>query len=170
MDGNFIQAVSVISTTASRWEQMARDIPAELICRKPAPTEWSALECLLHMVDTEILFQSRLEAFLRGDDSLPAFDPDLEGTKLKGSFTPVQLALDFTVKRSAGLTALKMLSPSDMERTSHHAELGLVSLLQMVNEWAAHDLNHTMQAEKALMQPFIDGCGAWVVYFKQHKY
>ena len=26
--------------------------------------------------------------------------------------------------------------------------------------WAAHDLNHTMQAERALMQPFIAGSGA----------
>ncbi len=170
MDGNFIQAVSVISTTASRWEQMAREIPVELMCRKPSSAEWSALECLLHMVDTEVLFQSRLEAFLRGDNSLPAFDPVKEGAKLKGSFTPVQLALDFSVKRSAGLTALNTLKPADLDNTSHHAELGLVSLLQMVNEWAAHDLNHTMQAERALMQPFIEGCGAWMVYFKQHKY
>jgi hypothetical protein len=170
MDGNFVQAVSVISTTAARWEQMAREIPAELLSRKPTPAEWSAIECLVHMIDTETLFHSRLQAFLQGDDKLPAFDPDVEGTKLKGNITPLQLTLDFSVKRSASLTAIKMLKPSDLERTSHHAELGLVTLLQMVNEWAAHDLNHTMQAERALMQPFIDGCGSWVVYFKQHRY
>ncbi|MHC1781724.1 MAG: DinB family protein [Anaerolineaceae bacterium] len=170
MDGIFVQAVSVISTTAARWEQMARDIPAELFSRKPTPEEWSAQECLIHMIDTERVFKSRLEAFLRGDETLPAFDPDAEGTKMKGSVTPLQLTLDFSVKRSAGLTALKMLKPSDLERTSHHAELGLVTLRQMVNEWAAHDLNHTMQAERAMMQPFIDGCGSWVVYFKQHRY
>jgi hypothetical protein len=26
---------------------------------------------------------------------------------------------------------------------------------------AAHDLNHTVQAERALMQPFIAGSGPW---------
>lgn len=169
MDGNFMLAVSVITTTASRWEQIAREIPVDLFCLKPTPMEWSALECLVHLIDTEMLFQSRLEAFLRGENSLPAFDPDLEGTKLKGSVTPVQLALDFTVKRSSGLTALKTLKLADLDRTSHHAELGLVTLLQMVNEWAAHDLNHTMQAERALMQPFIEGCGAWSLYFTHHQ-
>lgn len=170
MDGKIELAVSVISTTTSRWEQLAREIPDDLFCLKPTPVEWSALECLVHLIDTEMVFQSRLEAFLRGDVSLPAFNPDLEGTKLKGSVTPVQLALDFTVKRSSGLTALKKIKPTDLDRTSHHAELGLVTLLQMVNEWAGHDLNHTMQAERALMQPFIDGCGAWSVYFKDHKF
>lgn len=170
MNGNLVQALSIISTTASRWEQLARETPAELFCLKPTPAEWSALECLVHIIDTEKIFKSRLEAFLRGDNSLPAFDPDLEGTKLISSITPVQMALDFTVKRSTCLTALKKLEPSDLDRTSHHAELGLVTLGQMINEWAGHDLNHTMQAERALMQPFIEGCGAWVVYFKQHQF
>jgi hypothetical protein len=31
----------------------------------------------------------------------------------------------------------------------------------MVHEWAAHDLNHTVQAERALMHPFIAGSGPW---------
>jgi len=38
----------------------------------------------------------------------------------------------------------------------------------MLNEWAAHDLMHTVQAERALMQPFIPGSGAWRVYFREH--
>jgi hypothetical protein len=31
----------------------------------------------------------------------------------------------------------------------------------MIHQWAAHDLNHTVQAERALMQPFIAGPGPW---------
>jgi hypothetical protein len=27
---------------------------------------------------------------------------------------------------------------------------------------------HTVQAERALMQPFIQGCGPWQVYFTDH--
>jgi hypothetical protein len=29
----------------------------------------------------------------------------------------------------------------------------------MIHEWAAHDLMHTIQGERALMQPFIADCG-----------
>ena len=39
---------------------------------------------------------------------------------------------------------------------------------EMVHEWAAHDLNHTVQAERAIMQPFIRGCGPWQKYFSDH--
>lgn len=39
---------------------------------------------------------------------------------------------------------------------------------EMVNEWAGHDLNHTVQAERAIMQPFVRGCGPWQKYFSDH--
>jgi hypothetical protein len=70
--------------------------------------------------------------------------------------------------RRESLASLAALTPSDLERRARHAELGMVSLGEMVHEWAAHDLNHTVQAERALMQPFLLGCGPWQVYFKDH--
>src|SRR5260221_14319361 len=38
----------------------------------------------------------------------------------------------------------------------------------LVHEWAAHDLMHTVQAERALMQPFVVGSGPWRSYFADH--
>jgi hypothetical protein len=40
-----------------------------------------------------------------------------------------------------------------------HAELGLVTLDELIHEWAAHDLMHIIQRERALMQPYIADCG-----------
>jgi hypothetical protein len=34
---------------------------------------------------------------------------------------------------------------------------------------AGHDLMHTVQAERALMQPFIAGCGPWQPYCADHE-
>jgi hypothetical protein len=85
---------------------------------------------------------------------------------------PAQIARDlaeeFARMRSETLTLLKTLKPSDLERRARHAELGPVSLSELLHEWAAHDLMHTVQGERALMQPFIQGSGAWQVYFKDH--
>jgi hypothetical protein len=39
----------------------------------------------------------------------------------------------------------------------------------MLHTWAAHDLNHTIQAERALMQPFMLGCGPWRSFFQDHE-
>jgi hypothetical protein len=38
----------------------------------------------------------------------------------------------------------------------------------MMHNWAAHDLNHTVQAERAMMQPFIQGCGPWQKFYTDH--
>lgn len=169
MDGNFLQAVSVIEGTAVRWVNMAQTVSVDLFSRKPSPNDWSALETLVHILDTEDIFPSRIKAFLAGQ-YLPAFNPDSQGTKLSGITSPAALAAELAKKRTANLPILKMLTPGDLLRTSIHAELGKVTLGEMINEWAAHDLNHAMQAERALMQPFIDSCGPWVVYFKEHQF
>ena len=158
---------SVLSTTPIRWENMAESLPAELLTRRPAAGEWSALECLQHILDTEPIFTARLKYFMAGQD-FPAFDPDKEGTPLSSTASAVQMAAHFTRIRKDGLAALAAIGPDDLNRRARHAELGPVALNEMAHEWAAHDLNHTVQAERAIMQPFILGCGPWQVYFQDH--
>jgi hypothetical protein len=38
----------------------------------------------------------------------------------------------------------------------------------MLNYWAAHDLTHTIQAERALMQPLIVNSGHWRTMYREH--
>jgi len=157
----------ILESTPARWIALCETIAPELLHRKPAAEEWSALDCLIHILDTEKnIFPVRVRAFLAGDN-FPAFNPDKEGTHV-GSQTPADLAAEFTSLRVRSLALLKTLNESDLARTAQHPELGLVTLEQMLQEWAGHDLNHTIQAERALMQPFIAGCGPWRKYFADH--
>jgi hypothetical protein len=167
MDDLLKSASAVLSITPARWVSMAKIIPAEVLGRKPAVGEWSALECLQHLIDTETVFQTRTEAFLAGRN-FSAFDPDSQGTKPDADATPLALATMYTRLRGASLDILARLGPADLERRAIHQELGEVTLSQMIHEWAAHDLMHTVQAEQAMMQPFIQGCGPWVTYFMEH--
>jgi len=156
---------SILQTTPTRWTALTAALPAELLAARPAAAEWSALECLVHLIDTEAIFQTRLQAFLSGHD-FAAFNPDEQGSKAGPETRPADLAARYDHLRQASLTALAAVTPADLQRTARHAELGRVTLAQMVNEWAAHDLNHTLQAEKALIQPFIAQCGPWQIYFQ----
>jgi uncharacterized damage-inducible protein DinB len=158
---------AVLSITPIHWENMARSLPAELLTRRPAAGEWSALECLQHILDTETIFSARLKYFAAGQD-FPAFDPDKEGTPLSFTAAPMEMTAHFTRLRQDSLAALASITPDDLKRRARHAELGMVALGEMVYEWAAHDLNHTVQAERAVMQPFILGSGPWEVYFQDH--
>ncbi len=158
---------SILSTTPERWIQLAETVPPDLMRAAPKEGEWSALECLQHLVDTEPVFQFRVDAFLAGRD-FPAFDPDSQGTKPDARRTPADLAAEYAGRRAASLATLARLPPGDLDRQAIHQELGRVTLSEMVHEWAAHDLMHTVQAERALMQPFIRGSGPWLNYFKDH--
>jgi len=61
------------------------------------------------------------------------------------------------------------LTPADLERSRHHPEYGAVTLRDLLNLWAAHDLQHLVQAEEALMQAFIPGTGPWRWEFADHE-
>ena len=158
----------VLQVTPGYWSSLTERLPAELLTRAPAFQDWSALECLGHLVDSErLLFPVRLKAFLAGQD-FAAFDPIKQGTPLERLSPPVDLARQFAELRLGSLFLLKDLTASDLERGVRHPELGPVTLGEMLHEWAAHDLMHTVQAERALMQPFIGASGAWRPSFADH--
>jgi hypothetical protein len=166
MSDVFEQVKGVLSSTPDRWNNLVDMLPAELLKRAPAPHEWSALECLQHLIDTEPIFAFRVRAFLAGQD-FPAFDPDTQGTPL-GITSAGEMVAEFAHLRAESLALFPTLTPADLARRARHAELGPVSLDEMLHEWAAHDLMHTVQAERALMQPFITRSGPWRSYFADH--
>jgi hypothetical protein len=158
----------VLETTPQRWIQLAENLPPELFQRKPGQKEWSAYDCLRHIVDTErSVFPARIGHLLRGED-FPAFHPDEGGKDPEGSITPVELAGEFERLRTESLALLSKVVAGDLSRTARHQELGMVTLGEMLHEWAGHDLMHTVQGERAILQPFIDGCGPWKRYFSDH--
>ena len=167
MEDLFSAAHAVFHNTPSHWAGMVQSFPPELLKRVPAPGQWSALECLQHILDVEQVFRTRLLAFQAGRD-FPAFNPDEEGTRLTGQQSPAYLAARFASMRADNMALLATFSPADFERRVRHAELGLVSLGEMVAQIAGHDLMHTVQAERAMMQPFIAACGPWKIYFTDH--
>ena len=167
MDDIIQSARSVLSTTPERWLLMTEALAADLLQRQPAAGEWSALECLQHLIDTEHIFPFRVRCLLAGED-FPAFDPDQQGTKAPSDQSPGDIAREFAHMRAESLALLAGVTEADLDRRARHQALGQVTMGEMLHEWAGHDLMHTVQGERALMQPFIDGCGPWQSYFTDH--
>lgn len=159
---------AVLSTTPERWQRLVTTLPHDLLVRPPAAEEWSALQCLRHLLDAERqAFPVRLRSFLTGQE-FESFDPQQPRTD-SASLTPEQLVATFALVRQESLSLLKQVQDKDLERTAQHPRFGTVVLVQMLHAWAAHDLMHTVQAERALMQPFMLGCGPWRVFFQDHE-
>ena len=159
---------AILSTTPVRWLKLAQALPLEILSQPPAPEQWSALECLQHMIDTEQMFQYRLSAFLKGQESFPAFNPDAASSQVGRQSSALDLVIEFTRLREESLNDIGKVKTGDLKRAARHQELGMVTLEELLNLWPAHDLNHLVQAERALMQPFIQGSGPWKQYYSDY--
>lgn len=160
---------AVLSSTPARWERLVATLPAALLERAPAPGEWSALACLRHLERAEReLFPARVYACLTGTD-FTDFDPNAAPDAAPAAAMGAALAAAFAAARTGSLDLLAGLSVSDLGRNARHPRLGAVTLSQLLHTWAGHDLMHTVQAERALLQPFIGGCGPWRSFFRDHE-
>jgi hypothetical protein len=167
MDTPLAAIRAVLATTPARWQSLIAALPAELLSRPPLEGEWSALDCLRHLAEAETaVFPVRVQKILAGED-FDAFDPDAAAARSEVEQADV-LVRQFMKSREASLAIFDQLTSNDLSRTARHAELGQVTLAELLNEWAGHDLMHTVQAERSLMQPFIAGCGPWHSYFTDH--
>ena len=161
-------AKRLLATTAGRWQSLVETAPQELLLRPPALGEWSAADCLNHLLHTErAVFGFRLHAILEGRD-LVSFDPEAPRDP-DPERTPQEVAMALAAERGENLAVLSGLSAADLERSSRHPDYGMVTLRVVLNTWAAHDLQHTVQAEEALMQAFIPGTGPFRFRFADHE-
>ncbi|MEP7285661.1 MAG: DinB family protein [Chloroflexota bacterium] len=157
---------SIFVTTPIRWLNLVDSVPVELLSMPPAPNEWSALKCLQHLVEVEReVFPIRMKALLTGQ-SFSGFEPDSGDMKEPPT---IALASVFDNLRKENLILLDQVTKADLDRQALHAEAGImVSMATFLHQSAAHDLMHTVQAERALMQPFIKGCGLWQDNYSDH--
>ncbi len=67
---------AILSTTPERWQQLVSTLPSDLLTRAPAAGEWSAFNCLQHLLVAERqVFPVRFRAFLIGQ-GFSDFDPN----------------------------------------------------------------------------------------------
>ena len=159
--------LSMLRTSVDRWAAIAR-VDGQLLVRAPEPGEWSAVQALQHVVDTESgIFHARVLA-IRAEEAFRAFDPDREGHVDRVGHSAAELVAQLAPMRARSLATLETLTADDLRRVGVHAELGPVTMAELLNEWAAHDTMHIVQAERALMQAFIPGSGPWRSYFADH--
>jgi len=151
---------AILRLDLDRWRGIA-SLGRNPIDRRPAPDEWSALECLVHAADTEVLFGQRVRAILDGDETLPALDPDAESTPVGPHTDPVDVVGLLAERRARNDGILEIITEADLETGARHPKLGPVTLRQLLNHYAAHDLMHLVQAERAIMQVYIPHTGPW---------
>lgn len=168
MDNLLPSVRGILGTTPARWHSLIEAMPQDRLQRVPRAGEWSAIDCLRHIVETERgVFPTRVRKILAGED-FDAFDPDLAGAQAPVT-NPGALVMELAALRADSLALVDQLTPTQLSLTARNPELGIVTLAELLHTWAGHDLMHTVQAERSLLQPFITGSGPWRFRFADHE-
>lgn len=119
---------------------------------RPEPTEWSVIECLGHLVDSEFVASARMRWILAEDEpEIVGYDQDrwVDGLRHRDD-DPDELIALFETLRASNLRLWAQTPVADRERFGRHAERGPESYGLIVQLAAGHDRFHIAQAERAL--------------------
>ena len=119
---------------------------------RPAPDEWSALECIGHIVDGELVVSARVRWILAEDEpDIVGYDQALWVAALRhNEDDPALLLATFEALRAANLDLWARRSIADRERVGRHRERGPESYDMTFRLAAGHDRIHLAQARRAL--------------------
>jgi uncharacterized damage-inducible protein DinB len=115
---------------------------------QPAPGEWSANECVGHIIEADKRgFGGRIRRILAEDGIAEAgWNQQEVAAARRDRERPVADVLaEFDAGREAGIAVVESLRPDDLERFAMHAAVGRVTVSNLLHEWVFHDRNHIRQ-------------------------
>jgi hypothetical protein len=119
---------------------------------RPEPGEWSALECIGHIFDSEVVVSARVRWILAEDEpDIVGYDQALWVAELRhNEDDPALLLRTFEDLRGANLDLWALRSVADRQRVGRHRERGPESYDMTFRLSAGHDRIHLAQARRAL--------------------
>jgi hypothetical protein len=133
------------------WRALIAEAGPDLRTR-PAPSEWSVVECLGHASDAEIVMSARYRWVLAHDEPpLIGYDQDAWPRALHhNEADPEDLLALFYALRAANVALWRRSGPAERARVGRHVERGPESYDLMFRMLAGHDRVHLAQARRAL--------------------
>lgn len=121
---------------------------------RPAVDEWSANECVGHLIEAERRgFAGRIRVILEAAETRPDLPADLETwdppavaeARRDHLRDGAALVAEFSAMRADGVALVRSLRSSDMARAGIHPHVGPLRVDELLGEWVHHDRNHVRQ-------------------------
>jgi DinB superfamily len=115
---------------------------------RPAEGEWSANECVGHLIEAERRgFAGRIRRILAEDGVV---EPDWNQVEVAAARRDWErpaatIVADFVAVRDDSIALVEGLREGDLERAAIHAAVGRVTISNLLGEWVFHDRNHIRQ-------------------------
>jgi hypothetical protein len=143
------EVADVLEASGEAFTGTLTSIPPAVAAWHPAKGEWCVNECAGHVIEAEKRgFAGRIRIILGADDpDLPGWDrTSIAHARNDCQKRPEEIANELGNVRSESLELIRSLGPEDVARGGNHADVGRLTVNDLLHEWVHHDGNHLRQA------------------------
>ena len=146
--------ISALETAPGVIIPMIREVPPQILKRRPIPAKWSAYEHAVHLSQSDALVRDRLDLILSSPAPyIKSSQPTAE--EEEGSMLEIDLdeSLDRYVRERAALVErLKQLSPDEWQKPAEHEAFDHYSVFIMFRHLLNHEMLHAYRIEELLLK------------------
>ena len=130
--------------------QLLQGVPEEKLTSRSQPDKWSVAEVVAHLSEAELSASWRYRQMIEHDGGpLSAYDQDLWYKLGDYPARPARESLQlFLLLRKNNLDMMARLTTEEWQRHGLHAERGRMTVADLAQALAGHDLNHLEQIRK----------------------
>lgn len=145
-----VPPLAALKAAPRRLTAALRGVSRRFVARRPARGEWAINEVLCHLADAEVALGFRIRKIASEPrEAIPAFDQErwADGGHYRRTSAAEALGT-YTALRRSNLAYATRLSAAQRRQYGRHPEYGRISIAQLLEHWAEHDLNHLEQVRK----------------------
>ena len=133
---------------------LIREVPPQILKRRPSPAKWSAYEHACHLSQSDASFVARLDLILSTPEPFIETihnSPEDEGGAMLD--IDLEVSLDrYAAERVALVERLKKLSPDEWQKTAVHEAFDHYSVFIMFRHLLNHEMLHAYRIEELLLK------------------
>lgn len=146
--------VSALATAPGVIIPLIREVPPQILKRRPSPAKWSAYEHAVHLSQSDSSFIARLDLILSTPEP---FIKTIENTPEDEAGAMLDIDLDesldrYVREREALVERLKKLSPDEWQKTAVHEAFDHYSVFIMFRHLLNHEMLHAYRIEELLLK------------------
>ena len=145
--------ISALETAPGVIIPLIREVPPQILKRRPSPTKWSAYEHACHLSQSDAPFLARLEHILSTPtpyiESIINSPEDEAGAMLEIDLD--ESLARYVRDRTALVQRLKKLSADEWQKTAEHEAFDHYSVWIMFRHLLNHEMLHAYRIEELLL-------------------
>lgn len=146
--------ISALETAPGVIIPLIREVPLQILKRRPSPEKWSAYEHAIHLSQSDVAFRARLDHILSTPEPIIK---TIENSAEDEAGAMLDIDLDeslerYVHERAALVERLTKLSHDEWQKTAVHEAFDHYSVFIMFRHLYVHEMHHAYLIEQLLLK------------------